>query len=261
MKSHKIIYACILGIILLFGLFVIYQRLQAQSEFNTFLKNARLKQNDITYESYEKPFLGDGLIIFGVTIPQLKIVHKVDKLIVRNQGDDIVLQFQGINLDVAQSLYNHYGESFVDIVQKYKPFDDALNNPFISLGLMGYNAIKFDMVLIFNPTMRPRLVNGKISLPKLGEIQVSFVLEPQLDSGYRKNLIYAGYGKIYEISIDIQDTGLFKKYATYLRSLGTPTANGYAKELMRHSGFTRRIEYKPQPSLAPFYKSYVSPGE
>ncbi len=253
MKSHKIIYACILGIILIFGIFVLYQRLQAQSVLNAFLKEYHLKSDDILYGSYERPFLGDGLILYDVQIPRLKLVHEIDKIIIRQQNNDIVLQFQGVKLDVPRTLYMRYGQSFKEVLKQYKPFDDALKKPIISLGLMGIDTLKFDTVLIFNPADKHRVINGKISLPRLGEIQVSFSVTPQRDAGYRNNLVYLGYGHISQINVDIQDTGMFKKYADYLRSLGTPKTQGYAKELMRHSGFTRRVEYATPPSLVPYY--------
>ncbi len=253
MKSHKYVYFCILGIIVVFGLFVLYQRLQAQSVLNAFLKEHHLKSNDILFGSYERPFLGEGLILYDVKIPRLKLVHEIDKVIIRQEDENIIIQFQGVNLDVSRTLYMRYGQLFEKILSQYKPFDDALRKPMISLGLMGIDTIRFDMVLIFNPSDRMRIINGKILLPRLGEIQVSFTIEPKKDEGYRNNLVYIGYGDVIDINVDVQDTGMFKKYADYLRTIGTPKMTGYAKELMRHSGFTRRIEFQPRPSLVPYY--------
>ncbi len=257
MKSHKIIYAGILVVIIVFGLFVLYQRLQAQQTLNAFMKTYHLKSDDILYESYEQPFLGEGLILYGVKIPRLKLVHEIDKIVIRQQDEDIVLQLQGIELDVPRTLYMRYGQSFEKILKLYKPFDDALSKPIISLGLMGINVLKFDAVLIFNPLDKNRVINSKISLPRLGEIQIAFAVTAQRDEGYHNNLVFAGYGHVSEISIDIQDTGMFKKYADYLRSIGTPEAIGYAKELMRHSGFTRRVEYATPVTLVPYYYGEV----
>ncbi len=253
MKSTKIVYIFILILIVAFGLFVMYQRLAAQSALNVFLKEARLKEPDIVYSSKEKPFLNSGLILYDVILPQFKIAQKTDKLIIRKNEDDIILQFQGMRINVPQTLRNHYGAKIVQAVQGYQPFTDALRKPFISLGLMGLDTITADIVLIFNPQERNKLIDGKISLRELGDIQISFLIQPQTDEGYRKNLIYSGYGYIPQISVDIQDTGLFKRYARYLRSLGTDESMAYAKELMKHTGFTRRFQFSQPITLAPYY--------
>ena len=151
MKSTKIVYIFILILIVAFGLFVMYQRLAAQSALNVFLKEARLKEPDIVYSSKEKPFLNSGLILYDVILPQFKIAQKTDKLIIRKNKDDIILQFQGMRINVPQTLRNHYGAKIVQAVQGYQPFTDALRKPFISLGLMGLDTITADIVLIFNP--------------------------------------------------------------------------------------------------------------
>lgn len=259
MKSHKLIYICILAFIIIFGVFVLYQRLLAQSAFKAFLKEAHIKSSDIIYESKEKPFLDDGLILHDVEFPQLKIAHKIDKLVIRKDEEDTILQFQGAQINIPQTLQTYYGESIIHAIKTYHPFEDALTKPFISLGLMGIDTLKCDIVLIFNPKSKPIFVNSKISMPKLGDMQLSFTIHPQMDSGFRKNLIYTGYGTIEQVSVDIQDAGLFKAYAHYLLSLGTPESMAYAKELMKHSGFTRHFKFTKQPTLVPFYHTQRIP--
>lgn len=256
MKSHKFIYISLLGIILVFGIFVLYQRLQAQKAFNAFLKEAHLKQSDIVYQSREKPFMKEGLILYGVVFPQLKIEHKIRKMIIRKEEEKIILRLQGFQINLPQALNACYGNDFINALKVYKPFEDALRKPLISLGLIGVDTLKGDIVLIFNPQHAVPIINTRISLPQLAEIQLSFRVEPKLDSGYRKNLIYLFYGSVPEINADIQDIGLFKAYANYLNSIGTADAKAYAKELMRHSGFTRYVKYTLPPLLAQFYYSF-----
>lgn len=255
MKSHKIIYIGIFAFVIVFGIFVMYQRLLAQSAYNTFLKEAHLKPNDIIYESKEKPFLDDGLILYNAELPQLKIAHKIDKLVIRKDEEDIIVQFQGIQINIPKTLSAYHGNKIAEVIKTYRPFNDALTKPFISLGLMGIDELKSDIVLIFNPKQRITTVNSKISIPKLADLQLSYMIHPQTDAGYHKNLIYSGYGTISQISVDIQDAGLFKRYAQYLRSLGTPESMAYAKELMKHTGFTRHFNFTKQPSLTSFYKT------
>ena len=254
MKSHKLIYICILTFIIIFGIFVLYQRLLAQSAFKAFLKEAHLKSNDIIYQSKEKPFLDDGLILYDVIIPQLKIMHQIDKLIIRKEGENLILQFQGVQINIPQTLRTYYEDGVIQAIKTYQPFKDALTKPFISLGLMGIDILNCDIVLIFNPKVKPIFVNSKISMPKLGDIQLSFTIHPQMNSGFHKNLIYTGYGTIEQVDVDIQDNGLFKAYTRYLLSLGTSESMAYAKELMKHSGFTRHFHFTQQPTLVPFYK-------
>ena len=123
------------------------------------------------------------------------------------------------------------------------------------MALIGVDKLTFDAVVIFNPNETPYKINSKISLPDLGEIQLSFMINPQTDSGYRKNLLYFAYGTIPQIGIDIQDTGMFQKYTDYLNAIATDKSKTYAKELSRHSGFTRRIEFAEPLSLVPYYRT------
>ncbi len=255
MKSRKLIYILLFGLIFVFGLFVFYQRILAQSAMSAFLKEARLRENDIIYTTKEKPIFQDGLILYDVELPQIKINHMIDKLVIRKEKNDLVLQFQGIHVDLPKTLYENYGNQFAHALKMYEPFKDALKKPLISLALMGIDKLTFDAVVIFNPNETPYKVNSKLSLPNLGEIQLSFMINPQTDSGYRKNLIYFAYGSIPQIGIDIQDTGIFQKYTDYLNSVATQKSKAYAKELSRHSTFTRRIEFETPLSIAPYYRA------
>lgn len=254
MNRQKIIYSFLILFILSLGVGLFYQRMRAQTAFSDFLRLHQLTQHDIQYKTKELSFGGSGIILYQVQLPQFKIAHKIDKLIIRQDEGTVTLQMQGLKIDVLKTLNNYYGKNIIKAVQNYVPFEDALRKPFVSLGLMGFDTIKGDAVFILNPTQNPTQINGKIHLPSLADIQLSFPVETIRDADYRENLFYLGYGNVQEITVEIQDAGLFAAYVHYLKQLGQEDALIYAKELSKHQDFMRHIKFNTPIKLTPFYQ-------
>lgn len=234
------------------GLFYRYQT--TKKAYQAFLKEYHLSKDDIAYKSKDVSLGKKGLIFYQAQIPALKISHKIDKLIIRPNRQYITIQMQGLSININETLSNYYGQSVIDAVQKYTPFDDALKEPFISLGLMGYNTIKGDVVLVFDPYEKPYTINAKISVPQLTETELSFTVLPPHAQSFNKSLIYAGHGTVAQVAVKMLDNGLFQKYADYLTSISAAKPAKQAADLLRHSDFIRRIEFKKPADLKTYYQ-------
>ena len=252
-KSNKIFYICITVIVLLGLSGWLYHKLSTQKAYNAFLKEFHIQSEDIDYRSKSASFGGKGLVFYQARLTPFNIVHKIDKLIIRRNENNIIIQMNGLTVNVPETLKEYYGNGIVNAIDTYQPFEDALNKPFISLGLIGYDKIKGDAVFVFNPNEQPMLINAQIKLPELADIQLSFPIYQPRNKAFNKNLLYMPKGNVSELAITLLDTGLFKKYADYLMQTGDVTAQAFAEELVRHDDFTRRISFHTPVDLSKFY--------
>lgn len=253
MKSNKIFYICIATVSLLGLSGWLYQKLSTQKAYNAFLKEFHVKAEDINYRSKSTSFGGKGLIFYQASLTPISIEHNIDKLIIRRNEDNIVIQMSGLTVNIPETLKNYYGSNIVNAIDTYRPFEDALNKPFMSLGLIGYDKIKGDAVFVFNPSEKPIIINAQIKLPDLADIQLSFPIHKNRKNAFNKNLLYIPQGTVSELGITLLDTGLFKKYADYLTQTGDETAQAFANELVRHDDFTRRVSFHTPVDLSQFY--------
>ncbi len=250
MKKNKIFYLASFCVILLLSTLIFYQQLSVNRTYHRFLKQYHLTENDIHYAHKSISVGGKGLIFYQASIPALKIVHKIDKLIMRQNGENISFQMQGLQINVLQTLRHLYGQQIIAETENYKPFEDALSKPLISLGLMGIFHLKGEAVLVFNPATKPLTANAQISLPHLAEIQLSFPITPYKTQN--KSLLQAFLGEVSEISVELMDNGLFHKYADYLQIIGSEKAKTYSTELLRHANFIRKIRFEKPIYLKDF---------
>lgn len=252
-KSNKFFYICLMVIVLLGITGWLYQKLATQKAYNTFLKDFSIQSEDIAYRSKSTSFGGKGLVFYQARLTPFNIIHKIDKLIIRRNENNVIVQMNGLTLNIPETLKEYYGNGIVNAVDSYIPFEDALNKPLISLGLMGYDTVKGDAVFVFNPSEQPMLVNAQIKLPELADIQLSFPIQQQRKKTFSKNLLHSAKGNVSELAITLLDTGLFKKYADYLIQTGDETAQAFAEELVRHDDFTRRVSFHTPVDLSQFY--------
>ena len=252
-KSNKVFYICIVIVALLTLSVWLYHKLMTQKAYNVFLKENHIQHEDIIHRSKSASLGGEGLVFYQARLSPLNISHKIDKLIIRKNEDDVVIQMQGLTIDIPETLREYYGNGIVNAIDQYIPFEDALNKPFISLGLIGYDKVKADAVFVFNPKIQPVQVNAQIKIPELADIQLSFAIQQPHKKAFNKNLLYSAKGTVSELSITLLDTGLFKKYANYLMQTGDETAQVFAEELIRHDDFTRRVSFYTPADLSQFY--------
>ena len=250
MKTNKVFYLIAFCVILLLTTFIFYQHLSVNKTYHRFLKQYHLTDNDIHYAHKGISVGGKGLIFYQASFPKLKISHQIDKLIIRQNAENISIQMQGLQMNVLQTLRHLYGQKIITETENYKPFEEALLKPLLSLGLMGIYHLKGDAVLVFNPTTKPLVMNAQISFPHLAEIQLSFPIAN--DDKQNKSLLENIFGNVSEISVELMDNGLFQKYADYLHTLGSEKTETYRTELLRHSDFIRKVRFEKAVNLKDF---------
>ena len=250
MKTNKLFYLIAFCIILPLVTGIFYQHISVNKTYHRFLKQYHLSENDIHYAHKGLSVGRKGLIFYQALFPELKIAHRIDKLIIRQNNENISFQMQGLQIDVLQTLRHLYGQQVITETENYKPFEEALLKPLISLGLMGIYHLKGEAVFVFNPQTNPLVVNAQISLPHLAEIQLSF---PVFNNDKRnKSLFQALLGDVSEISVELMNNGLFQKYADYLQIINTEQTETYRTELARHNNFIRRVHFEKPIDLKDF---------
>lgn len=250
MKKNHIFYVLFLCFTLVVSTGIFYHHINVNRFYRRFLKQHHLHLSDISFSHKGRPLGGDGFIFYQARFPNLKIVHKIDKLIIRENNKKTTIQMQGLQINVLRTLQQLYGTAVIEQTENYKPFKDALLKPFISLGLMGIDHLKGDAVFVFNTHHKPLAVNAKVSFPHLAEIQLSFSFAEDPAA----NLTQFLTGKVPEISIELMDNGLFQKYAGYLAATGEKeAAKAYRNELLRQNSFIRRIRFEKPADLKSFY--------
>ncbi len=258
MKTKKLFYLIAFCVIVLLVTGIVWQHVSVNKSYHRFLKQYHLSENDIHYTHKGLSVGGKGLIFYQASFPELKISHRIDKLIVRQNGENISFQMQGLQIDVLQTLRHLYGQQMIAETENYKPFEEALSKPLLSLGLMGIYHLKGEAVFVFNPQTKPLVVNAQISLPHLAEIQLSF---PIIHHDKRaQNLLQTVLGNVSEISVELMDNGLFQKYADYLQTINSEQAETYRTELTRHNNFIRRVQFEKSIDLKDF-SHFKKPGE
>lgn len=253
MKKTVFIYISIVLTLFFFGCIVLYHQEKTDTVLKQFLKTYHIKKSDIQFRTAQLSFFGNGLIFYRVRLPELRLTHKIDKVIVQTKENLINIQLIGVEIDVIDTLRRLHGVHVLSALASYRPFEDALIKPLESLALMGIDCVKLNAVLSFEPFKKVIVISGGIAIPRLADIYFSFVLSHVLDTGYKKSLVYAFYGIVKDVFFEVRDKGGFKKYKAYLEGIGMEKAD--QDELMTSRSIIRRIKLEQPLSLMQNYRS------
>lgn len=102
---------------------------------------------EVTYKSAASSFFGDGVILYQVVFPGVRIPHKIDKVVIQKKDKSLDIRMIGINVKVLDALRQKDTETLNGRMRAYRVYDDAFKYPLESLALCGIDDIKFNAVI------------------------------------------------------------------------------------------------------------------
>lgn len=208
-------------VLLFLGLAAFFMWYQSRSDriLDGYMKIYRFNRSEITFRSLERPLFGDGVILYQVEFPYLSIPVRVEKMVMREEENKLVLNMRGVVVPVLESLRILDAYQIVSIMKAYRPYQDILKRPLESIALTGRDYLKFNLDLTIDLSERPIKVSGSLSGKKLLDAQFVAFLQPD-DRFYRNRLFYFMYGDLVQAFVSVRDNGVLSDYMEYAKQTG-----------------------------------------
>ncbi len=217
-KINPVLAVCGVLVILLVTV-LLYRALTAERAFKSFSETVKIRQGDIAYHSVKRPLFGDGFILYQVRIPSLSVPHQIEKVVVHPLADEgIALRLYDVRIPVFDALTQVYADEIIPVMQTYRPYWDVLRHPLVTLGVMDVDTARFDLTLQLKPSLTGQTVKGKIKLNDLGVVEFAGTVHPVPESN--KNPVFALYGNLTDLSVQLTEWGGLKRYRAYAAAAG-----------------------------------------
>ena len=251
-KKNKIFYIYALLIFLCIGAIFSYQQARTQNAVSSFFKTYNITKNDIKYNDVSASFLGSNLIFYNVVIKDLAASHSIEKVIISRQQSSLKIKLIGVSVDVINSLRRAHNIHILNVLNNYKPVVDIFQKPLQSLALANIDTLKFNADFTISPMQNESFIKGRILAHKLFDFHFRATT---VDNEFiKRKLPQLFYTTIKPMSIYVQDKGFFKKYDTYLNSIGLKESSQERSFFQKESFFKEKNDSGIEIDLKGIYK-------
>ncbi len=250
-KMNPIVLVCCVIVVAL-GVFLIYRSVTAERAFKTFEETAKIRHGDIVYDAVKRPLFGNGFILYRVRIPSLNVPHTIEKAVIHPLPESGVgIRLYDVRVPVVEALRQLYGHQIVSVMQSYRPYVDVLRHPLVTLGVMDAQTARFNLALKLQPALTGQTIQGKIALRELADIAFTGTIAP-LPEG-TKNPVFALYGQLTRLSVQLTERGGLNRYRLYAASTGLPVPTGVPRPEMKQKTEVFSFTFNPPVSMTPVY--------
>ncbi len=207
---------------------------------DAYMKTYRFNRSEVAFRSLERPLFGDGVILYQVEFPYLSIPVRVEKMVMREEENKLVLNMRGVVIPVLESLRILDAYQIVSIMKAYRPYQDILKRPLESVALTGRDYLKFNLDVTIDFSDRPIKVSGALSGKKLFEAQFVAFVQPD-DRFYRNRLFYFMYGDLIQAFVNVRDKGALSDYMEYAKRTGVRAPTEWEKAIHTHGELKRTL--------------------
>lgn len=231
----------------------------AEDTLIRYQKTASFSPREMTYHSAVHPLLGDGVILYRPTFPDLPVRINADKLLIQVTPAEIILRFTGLQADFAQTLLDRDGTGIVDTFRHFQAPDDFLMKPLESLVLLKQDNFQGSLVLTLRPHGNDILFRAEAFKGRDLIVQIlGTIVVPTQSVG---RLWGWTAGTIQSLTVQIQDPALLRRAAAYLHSIRHPLPETLTRALNTQTplAFTVDLAHPvPVSSLFQQGSAYVS---
>ncbi len=214
LKSLIVSFFFIIGCATLGG--VLYYHTDAQKTVDTYFKRYHITPASLSFQTAEKAFFGNGLILYQAQFPKMLFPHKIEKIhLSANSSGHLTLALNNFSFDITDTIRILHKEKIEHIMRKYTPYKDALRYPLESMLLAGIKHMKTDLQLTFVPAGDKMKITGQL-VSKNANIDFKMFIDTVPSSeafGFTK-------GKITEVQIRVKNPAFLETYAAYARRIG-----------------------------------------
>ncbi len=220
-KTQKIYFILIIALIAGLGLLMLRSRL-AQKTAESYLADMQLTQEQIQYTSIAAPLWSDGIILYQVQFPQLKVPHKIDKMIVHKDQNKISIRLLGASIHILDILREQNPLLLKKNLLAYQS-EEAFQHPLESLAFCGINAVDFDMTVRLKKEIDQLALYASLDIKNQAQIYLTGFIKKslQLDEIIKNPLLLA-QTQITKPILTLKNKGLIERYNTYLNSIEKP---------------------------------------
>lgn len=220
-KTQKIYFIFIAVFIIVLGLLMGRSYL-AKKTAETYLTDMHLTQEQIQYASIAAPLWSDGVILYQVQFPQLKVPHKIDKMIVHKNQDKISIRLQGVWINVLDILRGQNPLLLKKRLFSYQP-ENAFQYPLESLAFCGINDIEFDMTVRLKKEQAHLTLYGSLNIKNQAQLYLTGFIKQQFQlEDILKNPLLLAQTEISKTVLTLKNKGLVERYNTYLTGIEKP---------------------------------------
>ena len=136
----------------LFGLFSlvvlswIYED-RATDLLNQYQRISPFSAREMTYRSSSRTLLGYGVILYYPEFPSLPLKMKTDRLNLKKKGNELVVRFWNVEVDIAETLRMRDGKLLPDTFRQFTAPDDFFLKPLETLALLNRDVFKGNVEL------------------------------------------------------------------------------------------------------------------
>lgn len=185
---------------------------------------AAVADTDISYRSKQLPLFGDGVLFYQVQFKDIPITHRIDKMSVEIEDDQIKVALTGVHFNVSDAL-----RAKTDLVEQFKnyvPFESVWTQPLETLALAGVETVKADVSFVMEKEGLTRRILGEVQDKKLGRALFDFYIPLEENKVSVSQLVRT---TVLSGTFSFEDAGLVEPYLQYTRSLGLTEPDNWLK--------------------------------
>ena len=123
-----IVFATILFFILSWMVYVAFYRGDASDLMMRYQQIAPFSGQELTYRAVSRPFLGEGVVLYQPTFPNLPLRLRSERMSLRLLPTENIIRLSNVNIDVVGSLMNRQNDDWTNTIRTHRPPVDFIIN-------------------------------------------------------------------------------------------------------------------------------------